>query len=254
VESVTADTSLQTVHELLSKRFAGKDIRIYEAGGGSASFMQADILTGADVTVLDIDAIQLSKNSYADHKILGDIQTYAFPNDSFELIVCYNVIEHLDAPDRAFDLFFKALTPGGLLFIGAPNPSSFSGWITKLTPHWFHVWYYKFFLGYKTAGQPGHVPFRTIYHPVVTPKALINYCEKLGFRVVYFKEYQGDLLRRLSERWPLLGKLLNAVIGLANAFTLGKKDLKNGDFHILLEKPNVARDDARPTLKDMVPQ
>jgi SAM-dependent methyltransferase len=245
---VTADTSLQTVHELLSDQFAGKPIRMYEAGGGSASFMQPDILTTAEVTVLDIDAIQLSKNTYADHKILGDVQSYAFPDNSFELIVCYNVIEHLDAPDRAFDLFFQALAPEGLLFIGAPNPSSFSGWITKLTPHWFHVWYYKFFLGYKTAGQPGHVPFRTVYHPVVTPNALINYCEKLGFRVVYFKEYQGDLLRRLSERWPLLGKLLNVIIGVTNVFTFGKKDLKNGDFHILLKKPNVAKNGARARL------
>ena len=191
VASVTGQTSLQAVHELLTKRVAGNNVRIYEAGGGSASFIQPNILKGANVTVLDIDALQLQKNSYADKKIQGDVQTYAFPQDSFELIVCYNVIEHLEAPDRAIVLFFQALAPGGLLFIGAPNPNSFSGFITRLTPHWFHVWYYKFILGNKFAGQPGNVPFRTVYHPVVSPQTLIKYCEKLGFRVYIFQRISG---------------------------------------------------------------
>ena len=249
--SLTGRASLQAVHELLTKRLAGKPIHIYEAGGGSASFIEPNILKTAQVTVLDIDAIQLQKNSYADNKILGDVQSYAFPQDSFELIVCYNVIEHLDAPDRAFGLFFQALIPGGLLLIGAPNPNSFSGWVTRMTPHWFHVWYYKFILGYKSAGQPGSVPFRTVYHPVVSPKALIKYCEKLGFRVIYFKEYQGDLLRQLKERWPLVERLLNAVISVANALTFWQKDLRNGDFHVLLEKPIIAKGRTRATSIDL---
>lgn len=242
--SVTGQSSLQAVHELLATLFAGKDIRIYEAGGGSASFIQPNILNVGQVTVLDIDAIQLQKNDYADKKFLGDVQTYAFPPNSFDLIVCYNVIEHLETPDRAIALFFQALIPGGLLFIGAPNPNSFSGFITRLTPHWFHVWYYKFILGNKLAGQPGNVPFRTIYHPVVSPKALIKYCQALGFRVEYFKEYQGDLLRQLTEKWPLLGRFLNTFVGVANAFTLWQKDLRLGDFHLVLAKPTTAQDDA----------
>jgi len=153
------------------------------------------------------------------------------------------VIEHLDAPPRALNLFFQALKPGGLLFIGAPNPNSFTGWVTRLTPHWFHVWYYQIVLGRKSAGQPGHGPFRTVFHPVVAPPALVKYCRELGFNVLYFKEYQGDLLRQLGERRPLLGKLLKAVIGIANAFTLWRKDLKNGDFHILLQKSLIATGD-----------
>lgn len=243
--SVTGHTSLQAVHELFANRFLGKNIRIYEAGGGSATFIQSNILSAAEVTVLDIDDLQLKNNSYADKKILGDVQTYAFPPDSFELVVCYNVIEHLQAPDRAIRLFFHSLIPGGLLFIGAPNPQSFSGWVTRLTPHWFHVWYYRSILGRKSAGQPGQGPFRTIFHPVVSPKALINYCRKLGFQIVYFNEYQGDLLRQLTERRPLLGRFLHAAIGIANMFTLWRKDLKNGDFHLVLEKPIIANDDTR---------
>jgi ubiquinone/menaquinone biosynthesis C-methylase UbiE len=248
VASATGHTSLQTVHEILAKRFFGKNIRIYEAGGGSATFIQSNIRNDAEVTVLDIDKIQLQNNSYADKKILGDVQTYSFPPNSFDLIVCYNVIEHLDAPDQAIRLFFQALVPGGLLFIGAPNPNSFSGWVTRLTPHWFHVWYYRVILRRKSAGQPGNGPFRTVYHPVVSPKALINYCHRLGFQVVYFKEYQGDLLRQLTERRPLVGRILDMAIGVANALTLWQNELKNGDFHIVLEKSIIANDSARTGL------
>lgn len=236
VTPATAQSSLHAVQELLSNKFSGKSIRIYEAGGGSASFLPS-ILKFGTVTVLDIDDIQLQKNSYADHKVLGDVQTHAFPDNSFDLIICYNVIEHLDAPARAFDLFFKALAPGGLLFIGAPNPSSFSGWVVKITPHWFHVWYYRFVFGYKAAGQPGNMPFRTVYHSLVTPRRLINHCRNLGFRTVYFQEYQGDLIRRLSEQRPFLGTLLGTVVTTLNALTLWRRDLRNGDFHLILEKP-----------------
>ena len=242
--SVTGHTSLQAVHELLAKHLSGKKNRIYEAGGGSVTFIQPDVRGDAEVTVLDIDKTQLQNNAYANKKILGDVQQYAFPQDSFDLVVCYNVIEHLDAPPRALNLFFQALKPGGLLFIGAPNPNSFTGWVTRLTPHWFHVWYYRTVLGRKSAGQPGNGPFRTVFHPVVAPPALMKYCRELGFNVLYFKEYQGDLLRQLGERRPLLGKLLKAVIGLANAFTLWRKDLKNGDFHIVLQKSPIATGNA----------
>jgi len=37
---------------------------------------------------------------------------------------------------------------------------------------------------------------------------------------------------------------LKAVIGLANAFTLWRKDLKNGDFHIVLQKSPIATGNA----------
>lgn len=236
--SLTAKTSLDAVHELLMGRLSGNAIRIYEAGGGSASFLRTDLLDRANVTVLDIDEVQLQKNSYADRKVLGDVQMYAFPENSFDLIVCYNVIEHLDAPDRAIDLFFRSLAPGGLLFIGAPNPNSFSGWVTKVTPHWFHVWYYRHVLKYKTAGQPGSMPFRTVYHPITSPNKLISYGLRLGFRAAYFEVYQGDLFRQLSEQRPALGTLLNAFVSVLNAATLWRKDLKKGDFHLVLEKPN----------------
>jgi SAM-dependent methyltransferase len=236
-DAITGKCSLQQVHELVVNHCSKKRIRIYEAGGGSASSLSSTILSNADVTVVDIDEGQLQRNKYANTKILGDIQTRAFPPESFELIVCYNVIEHLDAPDRAINQFYQALAPGGLLFIGAPNPESFSGWITRITPHWFHVQYYRVILGYKTAGQPGNVPFPTIFHRIVAPSVLIDFCRDLGFNVLYFREYRGMVYENTAQRRPIIGKLLNLTVQVANALVLWRKDLRNGDYHIVLEKP-----------------
>ena len=234
---INDEQSLQQVQELIVKRISTTNARIYEAGGGSGSCLPSNILANAHVTVVDIDEAQLQRNQYANTKLLGDIQTQAFPQDSFELIVCYNVIEHLNAPDRAIERFYEALVPGGLLFIGAPNPESFSGWITRLTPHWFHVQYYRLVLGYKNAGQPGNVPFPTVFERIVVPSALITFCRELGFNVLYFCEYKGMVYENLSERRPLLGRLLYAAVKIANALVLWRKDLGNGDYHIVLEKP-----------------
>ena len=234
---VTGKQSLQQVHELIVNRTSTKNARIYEAGGGSASCVPSDILNSGHVTVVDIDEGQLQRNKYAETKILGDIQTQAFARDSFELIVCYNVIEHLNAPDQAINQFFHALVPGGLLFIAAPNPESLSGWITKMTPHWFHVQFYRQILGYKDAGQPGRVPFPTVFHRVVSPSALIDFCRKIGFNVLYFQKYKGMVYENMAQRSPVLGSLLNMTVQLANALILWRNDLRNGDYHIVLERP-----------------
>jgi hypothetical protein len=64
--------------------------------------------------------------------------------------------------------FVVWLRPGGIIIIRVPDRDSVKGLITRLTPHWFHIWYYRFVRGYKSAGQPGHAPYRTFYDPVVS--------------------------------------------------------------------------------------
>jgi SAM-dependent methyltransferase len=228
-------TSLSAVHDLLLSKFAGQNIRIYEAGGGSMSYLPQELIGRAEKTVVDIEEKQLRKNFYAEHKICGDIQRAHFRRDSFDLVVCYNVIEHLERPDQAIAHFYDALVAGGLVFIAAPNPLSFSGMVTKFTPHWFHVWFYRRVLKNKDAGQPGAAPFRTIYHPVVSPPRLMQFCRQLGFEIVYYKEFETVQYNSLKRQRPAIAWMLNAFLR-AWEFVL-RRDLRNGDFHIVLEKP-----------------
>jgi Methylase of chemotaxis methyl-accepting proteins len=235
--SVSPGAALREVQEFLAGRFAGRFVSIYEAGGGSASALPLNLLDKRNILVVDIDEIQLRNNDYADTKILGDIQTYAPPPNSFDLITCYNVIEHLPAVDQAIKQFYCALAPGGLLFIGAPNPESLFGMITKYSPHWFHVWFYRVILRRKDAGKPGHVPFPTFYHPIVSPKKLLKFSALVGFEVIYLNIYIGDNFTKVRQTRPVIGWLLNVAMSLLNALTFNKLNLAHGDYHVVLRKP-----------------
>ena len=229
------EQSLRAAHQAILARLPSRP-RIYEAGGGSASSLSPELISAGEITVVDIDEAQIRDNRYATNKILGDIQIHSFPPSSFDLVVCYNVIEHLDDPEKAIRLFHSALAPGGLIFIGAPVRTSFSGWVTRVTPHWFHVQYYRWILKYSSAGKPGSVPFRTVFHPVVAPRKLVELCKALGCEVVYFHEYKGMIYANMAQRRPVLGKLLEYAVSVANVFASGQADLKNGDFHLIVAK------------------
>lgn len=51
----------------------------------------------------------------------GDVRKLDFPDDSFELVVCFEVIEHLEDPCPVFDELVRVLAPGGLLLVSSPN-------------------------------------------------------------------------------------------------------------------------------------
>jgi SAM-dependent methyltransferase len=230
------DVALREVQEFMVNELRGQPVRIYEAGGGSLSIVPLASLNNPVISVVDIDETQLRNNRYAGAKIHGDIQTYVFPPDSFDLVVCHNVIEHLPSVDKAILRFHDALRPGGLLFIGAPNPASLFGLATKYSPHWFHVWFYRVILRDKDAGKPGRHPFRTVYHPIVSPKALLEFCAQVGLEPIYFNLYIGKNYMSLRETRPLIGRALGVALGLMNALTFGRLKLAHGDYHAVFRK------------------
>ena len=178
------------------------ELSIYEAGGGSTSFLPLKVLHRAHVTVVDIDEDQIRNNDYAHQAILGDIQTYRFKPNSFDLVICYNVIEHVPDVEAALLNFCESLKPNGMILIGAPNPRSLSGVVTKYSPHWFHVWFYRHVRGDKKAGLPGHAPFPTLFHPLVTLSNLEAFAEQHGLQMIYRKQYESPRYPEMRRRMP----------------------------------------------------
>jgi SAM-dependent methyltransferase len=227
--------SLLTVHDVLGSELPKGELSIYEAGGGSTSFLPSDVLRRAHVTVVDIDEEQLRNNGYAQKTILGDIQTYRFAPGSFDLVICYNVIEHLPDVEAALTGFFASLKPGGLALIAAPNPKSLSGFVTKYTPHWFHIWFYRHVRGEKLAGLPGEPPFPTFFHPLVTPTKLVAFAGKHGVDVFYRREHESPRFPELRSRMPLFAAVLDAFAVTAKVlFRIA--DMRRGDYHLILRK------------------
>jgi SAM-dependent methyltransferase len=231
-----ARESLLAVHGILRAVLPPGKPAIYEAGGGSTSFLPLSVLDRAHVTVVDIDEDQIRNNHYAQQTILGDIQTHRFKPETFDLVICYNVIEHLADVEAALKGFCEALRPGGLILIGAPNPASLSGVVTRYSPHWFHVWFYRHVRGDSKAGLPGQAPFPTFFHPLVSLPRLEAFASDHGLQVVYRKEYESPRFPEMRTRKPVLAALLDAAAIVMNLFLPGKADVRRGDYHVILRK------------------
>ena len=227
--------------EVLAAHLPNRTLRVYEAGGGSTSWLPADVLSRSEIVVVDIDKQQLENNRYAQEKILGNIESCTFPAASFDLIVCFNVIEHLDSPPAAIERFSEALRPGGLLLIGAPNPRSLSGVVTRYTPHAFHVWYYRVVLKKSDAGHPGQPPFAVVYHPIVVPEALLAYCKELGLDPVYREDCGSGRDATAMHTRPWLFALLRIAVAAMNLIFLRTRDFGLGDYRVILQKRGDSR-------------
>lgn len=212
------------------------EVAIYEAGGGSSSYLPASVIARSRVTVVDIDPVQLANNRYADVRIEGDVQTRRFPADSFDLVVCYNVIEHLPDVEAALARFAECVKPGGLVLIGAPNPRSLSGIVTRFSPHWFHVWYYRHIRGEPQAGRPGEPPFPVHFHPLTAVPRLKAYMAPRGFEAVYERLYEGPRFAELRESKPALGRIMDLATNAMNLLLGGRLNVRHSDHHLVLRR------------------
>ncbi len=59
--------------------------------------------------------------------------------DRFDVIYCSYVLEHIENADVVLNRFVKWIKPNGIIIIKVLDPDSVHGYITRITPHWFHL-------------------------------------------------------------------------------------------------------------------
>jgi SAM-dependent methyltransferase len=176
---------LQQLQAILDRELLGRpSLSILEAGCGSASWLNFG--TRARMVGIDISEEQLKRNTTVREKVVGDIQQYEFPKESFDGIVCYNVLEHLPHPELAIEKFSHAIKPGGFIILGMPNVHSIKGLVTKYTPHILHVLAYRYIWGDKNAGKNDTVPFRTYLRHCISGPGIRKQAQKLGLESAYY--------------------------------------------------------------------
>jgi SAM-dependent methyltransferase len=52
---------------------------------------------------------------------VGDLLQLELEEDSFDLVVCFEVVEHFEQPELVLDQLTRVLAPGGLLLVSSPN-------------------------------------------------------------------------------------------------------------------------------------
>lgn len=68
----------------------------------------------------------------------GDVAKLDFPQNYFDLIVAFEIIEHLKDPQKAIVEFYRVLKPGGRLILSTPNKKIYSPG-TKKPFYPFHI-------------------------------------------------------------------------------------------------------------------
>src|SRR3990172_6860125 len=84
-----------------------KSIKALEAGCGSMS--NINLGSNAYIVGIDVSERQLKNNTIVHEKILGDIQTYELPKSEYDVIFCWDVLEHLSKPQMALLNLVKAV-------------------------------------------------------------------------------------------------------------------------------------------------
>lgn len=224
------------VERVLGEMEPGGEFQVLEAGCGSATKFY--LPENTHLSGIDNSPEQLERNKFIRTKILGDLQTYNLPASAYDLVLCYDVMEHLEHPELALELMARSLRPGGILIICAPERESFKGTVTRLTPHAFHVFVYKRLLRDPWAGLPGRHPFPTYLKKEMSRKWIAEFARRRGFSVEYNAAYaHNPIFDRFKKTSAALyhfsilsGKLLKLL-----SFGAVKPEIT--DFSIILKKP-----------------
>ena len=210
-----------------------EDITILEAGCGSMSHFRHP--ANARLVGIDISEDQLEKNTLLQEKIHGDLEEYVLPANAYDLIICWDVLEHLPKPQKALSNFARAVAPGGLILLASPNVLSLRGLLTKISPHWLKVLYYRYVVGQRDAGRPGTYPFKSYHRLSISPRSIEKFAVRNRLRVAYMGysswEHPEDGSRLFRSIW----RPLNTAVSFLSLRRIGT-DNEQG-FQIILQKP-----------------
>ncbi len=198
---------------------------------------------------MDAEALRLRKDIVGDldETILGDLRSIELPAGSFDVIYSAFVLEHIDSAENVLRSFFNWVRDGGIVIIRVPDPHSVQGFVTRTSPHWFHVFYYKYILGKKMAGKPGYVPYRTYYTDVISRSGIRSFVTANNVSL----EFEcGDAYWRPRHRH--FDKSINLIKRLLAAVSLGYiQNTHTNLLFVLRKNPTNAKNQSRPT-KDPV--
>ncbi len=209
-------------------------LRVLEAGCGSTT--QLAVEPQWHVTGIDISERQLSRNTLLHEKVLGDIETHRWPPGSFDLIICWDVLEHLPHPDAALTNLLDALAEGGLVVLAFPHILSLKGLVTKFTPFSAAGLFYRHVIGDKRDLSELD-QFPTYMRFGILPGRIVALAQRQGLEVCYRKVYEGPVQRYLRALNRLTDTAFLVAGIILKTLTLGKFHPNRTDCILIIQKP-----------------
>ncbi len=201
-----------------------RSIKVLEAGCGRQwPFTLKNIhLTGVDVDKL---ALEHRSQQDLDEAIHGDLRSVELPPESFDIIYCAFVLEHVDGAQMVLDNFIRWLKPGGSMILTFPNRNSVFSFFTRITPLWFHVAFKRYVKGKENAGKPGYPPYETFHDKILSPESFLNYAKKTNLSVVVTAHFTRET------------RLITLFMKVVQILTLNALSAEELSLLYILEKP-----------------
>ena len=127
----------QTMKLRSLRKYIASTGRILDVGCGTGDFAVAATQAGYEVEATEISAQSASRpqeRGLAVH--VGDLAKIHLPESSFDVIVLWHVLEHIQEPHEALEVVHALLKPDGKLVVAVPNTESVQA--RQFGPHWFH--------------------------------------------------------------------------------------------------------------------
>ena len=226
---------VEIIEEYIKREAADKTkIRILEAGCGRKWLLN---LHGIEYT---LDGVDIDKNAFKireknvkdlDNVILGDLRFVDLKNNEYDVIYCSFVLEHIQNAKKVLDNFYKWLKTDGLLVLKIPDRNTVAGYITRITPFWFHIVYKKYVLGSRNAGKSGFGPYPTFYESIVPREGIHEYCKNTQFIIIAEYGHSFDLNK--PGFGPMLTRLFIKTVSL---ISIGKLRGEYGAITFIIKK------------------
>lgn len=180
----------------LLDRHISSDARCLDVGCGSGRkvgmWMKArgQGYLGADVSS---NAVEEARSLGLDATVINDASTLPFDHESFDVVTCVEVLEHLFNPEDAAAEMFRVLKPGGVLIATVPN-----------TVHWARRIEFAFFGRWNPIGDHLSVdqPWRDPHLRFFTLRTLRRMISRTGFEEIESGGHAGGMARAL----PVVGR------------------------------------------------
>jgi 2-polyprenyl-3-methyl-5-hydroxy-6-metoxy-1,4-benzoquinol methylase len=103
---------------------AGKQVLDAGCGVGWGTLLLLESgAAGAAGIDIDLEAVEEARKRVPGADIRqGDLAELPWPDESFELVVCFEAVEHVHQQERVLDELVRVLSPGGILMVSSPNP------------------------------------------------------------------------------------------------------------------------------------
>jgi 2-polyprenyl-3-methyl-5-hydroxy-6-metoxy-1,4-benzoquinol methylase len=235
-ESVDTDEVMERLTKLADV-VVPRGAQVLDAGCGAVVRVPLSPAKQATIVGIDISAQRLERNAAVHQKVHADLETVPLPADHYDLVVCWDVLEHLSDPRHTLARLVRATRPDGMIVIAMPNLLSLKGVITKLTPYRVHVWYHRRVLGWEHAGRDDVGPFRTPFRLSLRPRAVVRELAELGVEPVLAVYHRTKAMEIIRAQRGLLGVVIGAASAVLRVVSLGRFRTRDADVVIVGRRP-----------------